>query len=216
LVSPDSRTLKGFFDNGSTDTIFNTTSVFTHLEALPEPLIFDTTSGDSVIHATHRGYAKVLVLNTHDCQPRQWETPAVYSPDSDYNLFTLGNGGFATRIAGLDARNRSIIHVVTHDYNTRRDVPDLVLYGDPTEKLLQLVFAPVIDAPICTTAATFFSRHKPGSRSQPRIHRLVQQRFLNPPADIWALMLTRAEETNLLPNSLPATIDPARAIANMH
>ena len=216
LVSPDSRTLKGFFDNGSTDTIFNTTSVFTHLEALPEPLIFDTTSGDSVIHATHRGYAKVLVLNTHDGQPRQWETPAVYSPDSDYNLFTLGNGGFATRIAGLDARNRSIIHVVTHDYNTRRDVPDLVLYGDPTEKLLQLVFAPVIDAPICTTAATFFSRHKPGSRSQPRIHRLVQQRFLNPPADIWALMLTRAEETNLLPNSLPATIDPARAIANMH
>ena len=101
----------GIMDSGASCTIVNNMESIPDARLLPKRIPFGT-SGRVIVFATHYGTCDVIIVNTADAVPIRWRSYALYGAFSS-SMFTLGVGGFATRVLKLMPDGKQIIHVVT-------------------------------------------------------------------------------------------------------
>ena len=211
----------GIIDSGASCTIFNSLDAIPNARPLAKPMPFRT-SGKEIIYATHQGTCDVVIVNTADGVPVRWRQFSLFGPFSA-SLFTVAVGGFATKVNTLTSAGLQQVHVVTHDYNTRRlPAPDMTLVTDPRDSLMNVRFYPatrVLHAhllnwgamalPACSDTAT-----DDGRSFSARLG-LAKLRMLSPCDSKTRLFLKRTDETGFLPDRVPLQVEPVRAIANL-
>jgi hypothetical protein len=212
----------GIIDSGASCTIFNS------LESIPDakPLVKQIpfrTSGKEVVYATHQGTCDVVIVNTEDGVPVRWRSHALFGPFSA-SLFTLGTGGFATRVKRMTPAGKQVINVVTHDYDTRQCTgPDVCLVADPRDTLLNIFFHPsqrVLPAHLLNwgamaLATCYATTSFDSGRSLEARLGLARLRMLSPCDSKVRLLLQRTGDTGFLPPRVPLPTDPVRSIANL-
>ena len=211
----------GIIDSGASCTIFNSLDAIPNARPLKKPLPFRT-SGKEIVYATHHGTCDVVIVNTADGVPVRWRQFSLFGPFSA-SMFTVAVGGFATKVDALTSSGHQIIHVVTHDYNTRRlSEPDMRLITNPLDSLLNVRYYPsthVLPAHLLNWGAMALracaATSTDAGRSFDARLGLAKLRMLSPCATKTRLLLKRTTETGFVPDRVPLPVDPIGVIANL-